>query len=148
MQVAPSGGQIRKKCKLCNFVTKFNPSYGVNFWVRCASGNVYFPNLMNSPGCKVAPEFQWQFRSWLCGSCSYSALLWSSESFWRPGGSGCNLPHRWPLFNVALMQWHIRRYPSVFKYVLLCLPVQLVLLGGHLESPVLRVSWFWQEMLT
>ena len=32
---------------------------------------------------------------------------------------------------------------------LLCsiLPVQLILLGGHLESPVLRVSWFWQEML-
>ena len=25
----------------CNFVTKFNPSYGVNFWVRCASGNVF-----------------------------------------------------------------------------------------------------------
>ena len=32
---------------------------------------------------------------------------------------------------------------------LLCsiLPVQLISLGGHLESPVLRVSWFWQEML-
>ena len=32
---------------------------------------------------------------------------------------------------------------------LLCsvLPVQLMLLGGHIESPVLRVSWFWQEML-
>ena len=32
---------------------------------------------------------------------------------------------------------------------LLCsiLPVQLILLGGHLESPVLRVRWFWQEML-
>ena len=27
------------------------------------------------------------------------------------------------------------------------LPVQLNLLGRHLESPVLRVSWFWQEML-
>merc|ERR1711911_451456 len=40
MQVAPSGGQIRNKCKWCNFVTNFNPSYEVNFWVRCASGNV------------------------------------------------------------------------------------------------------------
>ena len=32
---------------------------------------------------------------------------------------------------------------------LLCsvLPVQLMLLGGHIESPVLRVCWFWQEML-
>ena len=25
--------------------------------------------------------------------------------------------------------------------------MQLISLGGHLESPVLRVSWFWQEML-
>ena len=25
--------------------------------------------------------------------------------------------------------------------------MQLNLLGRHLESPVLRVSWFWQEML-
>ena len=24
----------------CHIVAKFNPSYGVNFWVRCASGNV------------------------------------------------------------------------------------------------------------
>ena len=32
---------------------------------------------------------------------------------------------------------------------LLCsaLPAQLMLLGGQLEFPVLRVSWFWQEML-
>ena len=27
------------------------------------------------------------------------------------------------------------------------LPAQLMLLGGQLEFPVLRVSWFWQEML-
>ena len=25
--------------------------------------------------------------------------------------------------------------------------MQLISLGGHLEFPVLRVSWFWQEML-
>ena len=24
-------------------MAKFNPSHGVNFWVRCASGNVSFP---------------------------------------------------------------------------------------------------------
>ena len=24
-----------------NVVTEFSPSHGVNFWVRCASGNVY-----------------------------------------------------------------------------------------------------------
>ena len=45
MQVVPSGGQIRYWCKWCNFVTKFNPSCGVNFWVRCASGNVYLKML-------------------------------------------------------------------------------------------------------
>ena len=66
MQVAPSGGQICSQCKWrhlvakfatnasggiwwpklqlmftsmwCHVVAKFNPSYGVNFWVRCASG--------------------------------------------------------------------------------------------------------------
>ena len=29
----------------CHVVAKFNPSHGVNFWVRCASGNVsrHFP---------------------------------------------------------------------------------------------------------
>ena len=41
MQVAPSGGQICNPCKWCHIVAKFNPSYGVNFWVRCASGNVF-----------------------------------------------------------------------------------------------------------
>ena len=40
MQVAPSGGQICNYCKWCHIVDKFNPSHGVNFWVRCASGNV------------------------------------------------------------------------------------------------------------
>ena len=25
---------------MCHVVAKFNPSHGVNFWVRCASGNV------------------------------------------------------------------------------------------------------------
>ena len=38
--MAPSGGQICNKCKRCHVVAKFNPSHGVNFWVRCASGNV------------------------------------------------------------------------------------------------------------
>ena len=28
-------------CKLCYVVAKFNPSHGVNFWVCCASGNVF-----------------------------------------------------------------------------------------------------------
>ena len=39
--MAPSGGQICNKCKRCHVVAKFNPSHGVNFWVRCASGNVW-----------------------------------------------------------------------------------------------------------
>ena len=42
MQVAPSGGQICSLCKWCHIVAKFNPGYGVNFWVRCASGNVFW----------------------------------------------------------------------------------------------------------
>ena len=40
-QVAPSGGQICNLCKWRHVVAKFNPIYGVNFWVRCASGNVF-----------------------------------------------------------------------------------------------------------
>ena len=65
MEVTPSGGQIcnlckwrhlvakfatnvssaicwpnLQLCKWCHVVAKFNPSYEVNFWVRCASGNV------------------------------------------------------------------------------------------------------------
>ena len=40
MQVAPSG------CKWCHVVAKFNPSHGVNFWVRCASGNVFMNNFI------------------------------------------------------------------------------------------------------
>ena len=35
--MAPSGGQI---CKWRHVVAKFSSSLGVNFWVRCASGNV------------------------------------------------------------------------------------------------------------
>ena len=38
--MAPSGGHICDSCKWCHLVAKLNPSYGVNFWVRCASGNV------------------------------------------------------------------------------------------------------------
>ena len=51
MQVAPSGGQICDQCKWRHLVAKFatnagaamlfNPSHGVNFWVHCASGNVF-----------------------------------------------------------------------------------------------------------
>ena len=41
MQVASSGGQICNECKWCHVVAKFSPSHGVNFWVRCASGNVF-----------------------------------------------------------------------------------------------------------
>ena len=37
---ALSGGQICIQCKWCHVVAKFSPSYRVNFWVRCASGNV------------------------------------------------------------------------------------------------------------
>ena len=40
-QVAPSGGQICNWCKWRHAVAKFSPSLGVNFWVRCASGNVF-----------------------------------------------------------------------------------------------------------
>ena len=49
-QVAPSGGQICNYCKWRYVVAKFSPSLGVNFWVRCASGNVYFggfPQMVN-----------------------------------------------------------------------------------------------------
>ena len=41
MQVVPSGGQICNLCKWFHVVAKFIPSHGVNFWVCCASGNVY-----------------------------------------------------------------------------------------------------------
>ena len=39
MEVAPSDSQICNLCKWCYVVAKFDPSHGVNFWVRCASGN-------------------------------------------------------------------------------------------------------------
>ena len=44
MHVVPSGGQIFNWCKWRHLVAKFaiNASHGVNFWVHCASGNVYF----------------------------------------------------------------------------------------------------------
>ena len=37
-------------CKWCHVVAKFNPSHGVNFWVCCASGNVFssHPSLIYS----------------------------------------------------------------------------------------------------
>ena len=54
MQVAPSGGQICNKCKRCHVVAQFNPSHGVNFWVRCASGNV----------CEVYLVFASSFEAW------------------------------------------------------------------------------------
>ena len=41
MQVASSGGLICNLCKWCYVVAKFYPSHGVNFWVLCASGNVF-----------------------------------------------------------------------------------------------------------
>ena len=50
-------------------------------------------NLMYSQGRKAAPEFRWYSRSWWCGSCSCCALLWSSDGFWRPEGSGYSLRH-------------------------------------------------------
>ena len=40
MQVASSCGQICNECKWCHVVALFSPSHEVNFWVRCASGNV------------------------------------------------------------------------------------------------------------
>ena len=42
--MAPSGGQICNSCKWCHVVAKLSPSLGVNFWVRCASGNVFLIN--------------------------------------------------------------------------------------------------------
>ena len=41
IQVALSGGQICDECMWCHVVAKSIPSYGINLWVRCASGNVY-----------------------------------------------------------------------------------------------------------
>ena len=49
-----------------------------------------------------------------------------------------------PLGNVTFNEFNCK---SLFLFSLLNWPVQLRLLGGHLMSPVLRVSWFWQEML-
>ena len=46
MQVVPSGGQICYKCKWRHVVAKFSPSHGVNFWVRCASGNVFWKHAL------------------------------------------------------------------------------------------------------
>ena len=40
MKVAQSGGQIFNLSMWCHVVAKFSPSHRVNFWVRCASGNV------------------------------------------------------------------------------------------------------------
>ena len=42
MQVVPTGGQVCYKCKWRHAVAKLSPSYRVNFWVRCASGNVFW----------------------------------------------------------------------------------------------------------
>ena len=56
MQVAPSGGQICNKCKRCHIVAKFSPSHGVNFWVRCASGNVLYLELQWKKGAVVATK--------------------------------------------------------------------------------------------
>ena len=53
--MAPSGGQICNKCKRCHVVAKFNPSHWVNFWVRCASGNVFVvsSSLWSNVTCKA-----------------------------------------------------------------------------------------------
>ena len=39
MQVVPTGGQIWNQCKCCHVVAEI--IHRVDFWVRCASGNVY-----------------------------------------------------------------------------------------------------------
>ena len=36
----------------CHVVAMFNPSYGVNFWVRCASGNVFLINSKKNMSMK------------------------------------------------------------------------------------------------
>ena len=41
VQLALLCGQICNKCKWSYVIAKFNPSHGVHFWVRCASGNVF-----------------------------------------------------------------------------------------------------------
>ena len=42
MQMMLSGGQICSQSKKCHLVAKLSLSHGVNFWVRCASGNVCY----------------------------------------------------------------------------------------------------------
>ena len=62
IQVVPYGGQICNLCKWHHLVAKFatnesgaillfNQSYGVNFWVRCASGNVSFFPMLSTQCC-------------------------------------------------------------------------------------------------
>ena len=64
MQLAPSDGQICNWFKWCHIVAKLNPSYGVNFWVRCTSGNVFV--------------IYWNIWSkWICGC--HSGSLWLSR---------------------------------------------------------------------
>ena len=42
MQVVSTSGKVYYYCKWRHVVAKFSPSHGVNFWVRCASGNVFY----------------------------------------------------------------------------------------------------------
>ena len=71
MQVASSGGQICNKCKWCHVVAKFNPSYGDNFWVRCASGNVC---LLGYWMCHLTVTLLPSLNSSLSGSFSFTCV--------------------------------------------------------------------------
>ena len=102
MQVAPSGGQICNWCKWCHVVAKFSPSHGVNFWVRCASGNVFshsskFLKLVHFSECLDFLDFlfdfqmktwfqlshlnnaDWWFPTWVNGQMKQS-ILWQEKS--------------------------------------------------------------------
>ena len=72
MQVAPSGGQICNKCKWCNVVAKFSPSHAVNFWVRCASGNVLNQIQKLRIICNFWSEWWLDFPKWLMVEKSFN----------------------------------------------------------------------------
>ena len=92
MQVAPSGGHICDSCKWCHLVAELNPSYGVNFWVRCASGNVlgyYLVNCLNMLNF-VFPIIWSMIFVWFCGFlcefwgflCEFCVILWMGCDEW------------------------------------------------------------------
>ena len=55
-------------------VAKFNPSYGVNFWVRCASGNVFLFSPIHGDVLGYKLKSSWSDLSLLSASDIYFVL--------------------------------------------------------------------------